>query len=187
MKTVLWVSFYFVSFMVLIVAMYVSKEQIVEKTEGVPVLNYTKYHRDAVVEDSTYSETIDSLAVVVEGLLTQLTEYVSQLQDRDHKIHSQGAELETLREQLQKLQAASKSHEQEKVDYSRQQDDKKLVDMAKMVGTMKPDVLSPILNSLSDRMVQIFYDKAKPKDRVKIFNALPPDRAGKILTRIAEN
>ncbi|MCZ6818677.1 MAG: hypothetical protein O7G31_04215, partial [Calditrichaeota bacterium] len=77
MKTVLWISLYFMSFLAMIVGLYYSKEQVMENTKAVPVLNYTQYHLDAMVEDTTYTETIDSLAVVVEGLLTELSEYVS--------------------------------------------------------------------------------------------------------------
>ncbi|TDI87983.1 MAG: hypothetical protein E2O78_00265 [Caldithrix sp.] len=71
-----------------------------------------------------------------------------------------------------------------KTKFSKAQEEKKLQEMSKMLGSMKPNVLSPVLANLPDNLVQIFYDKAKSRDKVKIFNALPPDRAVKILKKI---
>ncbi len=185
MKVVLWISFYFMSFLALIVGMYFARDNIAETTSDVPLLKYTKYHRDAAVADSSYTGTIDSLAVVVEGLLTQLTEYVSQLQERDAKIKQQTMDIEKLTRQVKELQEKAKMQADEKVKFSRQQDEKKLQEMAKMLGSMKVETLRPILTNLSDDVLQILYEKAKPKDRSKIFDALPADRAGKILAEIA--
>ena len=185
MKTVLWVSFYFITFLALILGLYFGRDTVMEKTTNVPVLNYTQYHRDAAIEDSTYTEKIDSLAVVVEGMLGELAEYVSQLQDKDFKIAEQKYEIEKLKNENKSLKTAQTKQEENKIKYNKEQEEQKLQELAKMLGTMKSDVLRPILSNLPDKMVQIFYDKAKPKDRVKIFNALPPDRAGKILTEIA--
>lgn len=186
MKMVLWISFYFISFLVLLVGAYLGKDALFEKTTSVPVLNYTQYHRDAVVVDSSYTEKIDSLAVVVEGMLGELAEYVSQLQDRDFEIAKQKYEIEKLKNENTSLKTTKVKTEEDKVIYNKAQEDKKLQDLAKMLGSMKPNVLAPVLKNLPDRLVQIFYNKAKSKDRVKIFNALPPDRVGKILTDIAD-
>jgi len=175
MKTALWISFYFLSFLATIVLMYFSRDKILEKTDSVPVLNYTQYHQDAEMADSVYTEHIDSLAVVVEGLLTELTEYVSQLQDRDMKLSQKEFEIKEL----------AKTYEERKISYNKAQEDKKLQDLVKMLGDIEEEALAPILGNLPDRLVQIFYDKARPKDRSKIFNSLPPERAGKILADIA--
>ncbi|MFQ5649088.1 MAG: hypothetical protein ACE5IY_04020 [bacterium] len=185
MKIALWISFYFLTFLGLVVGMYLSKDKVVEKTAEVPVFNYTKYHRDAAVKDSTYTEHIDSLAVVVEGLLNQLTEYVSQLQDRDLKIAQQDFEINKLKQQNVELQKLAEKQKKSKTNYHKAQEEKKLQELAKMLGEMKAETLAPILANLPDRLVQIFYDKAKAKDRIKIFKALPPARAGKILKNIA--
>lgn len=184
MKTVLWISVYFMSFLAMIVGLYYSKEQVVENTKAVPVLNYTRYHLDAMVEDTTYTETIDSLAVVVEGLLTELSEYVSQLHDRDFKLRQQRAEIKKLKHENDELTKIKERQQEVKTKFSKAQEEKKLQEMSKMLGSMKPNVLSPVLANLPDNLVQIFYDKAKSRDKVKIFNALPPDRAVKILKKI---
>lgn len=185
MKTVLWISFYFVAFLAMIVGMYFSKDEVVEKTKGVPVLNYTQYHLDAMVEDTTYTETIDSLAVVVEGLLTELSEYVSQLRDRDFKLRQQRAEIKKLKHENDELMKMKEQQKEMRVKFSKAQEEKKLQELAKMLGAMKPDVLAPVLANLPDNLVQIFYDKAKSRDKAKIFKALTPERAGKILAKIA--
>jgi len=184
MKTVLWISVYFMSFLAMIVGLYYSKEQVVENTKAMPVLNYTRYHLDAMVEDTTYTETIDSLAVVVEGLLTELSEYVSQLHDRDFKLRQQRAEIKNLKHENDELMKIKERQQEVKIKFSKAQEEKKLQEMSKMLGSMKPDVLSPVLANLPDNLVQIFYDKAKSRDKVKIFNAMPPDRAVKILKKI---
>jgi len=185
MKTVLWISFYFITFLAMILGLYYGKDSVMKKTKDVPVLNYSQYHRDAAVEDSSYTEKIDSLAVVVEGMLGELAEYVSQLQDRDFKLAQQQYEIEKLRNENKSLKEEQKKMEEAKVNYNKAQEEEKLQDLAKMLGTMKPDVLAPILANLPDNLVQIFYDKAKSRDRAKIFNALPPERAGRILTKMA--
>lgn len=185
MKMVLWISFYFITFMALLLGAYFGKDALFEKTTSVPVLNYTRYHRDAVMQDSSYTEKIDSLAVVVEGMLGELAEYVSQLQDKDFKIAQQRYEIAKLKNENKSLKTTKTKTEEDKVKYNKAQEEKKLQDLAKMLGSMKPNVLAPVLKNLPDRLVQIFYDKAKSKDRVKIFNALPPERVSKILTQIA--
>jgi hypothetical protein len=38
MKVVLWISFYFITFLALIVGLYMSKENVVEKTAEVPTV-----------------------------------------------------------------------------------------------------------------------------------------------------
>lgn len=186
MKTLLWFTFYFVTFMLLILGLYYGKDRVLETTSNVPVLNYTKYHQDAALADSSYTEKIDSLAVVVEGMLSEMTEYVSQLQKRDYQIAEKNFELDKLKRENSELMDKIALSEENKKKFNKSQDEKKLKDLAKTLGTMKPDVLAPILANLPDNLVQIFYDKAKAKDRVKIFNALPPDRAGRILTDMAE-
>lgn len=187
MKTVLWISFYFMAFLAMILGFYYGKDEVVEETKDVPVLNYTKYHTDAQVDDSTYTEKIDSLAVVVEGLLTELSEYVSQLQDRDSRLQEKESQIEKLKRENDKLKAMRAQQKEEKLKFNKAADEKKLQELSKMLGSMKSDVLAPVLKNLPDNLVQILYDKAKPRDRSLIFNALPPDRAGKILTRIAGN
>jgi len=187
MKMVLWISFYFMSFIALLLGMYFAKDNIVEKTNDVPVLNYTKYHHNAAVKDSSYTETIDSLAVVVEGLLTELTEYVSQLQDRDSQITKQKSQIGALSREVEELKQKVTTQQKATVKFSKRQDEKKLQEMAKVLATMKVESLKPVLKNLSDNIVQILYEKAKAKDRSKIIDAISPERAGKILTKVAEN
>ncbi len=95
MKLVLWVSFYFIAFSGMVAFMYLRKDTVIEKTEEMPILNYTQYHRDAIiVDDSSYVEKIDSLAAVVGGMLNQMADYVIQLKERDEMILQQKWRLE---------------------------------------------------------------------------------------------
>src|SRR3990172_1819600 len=103
MKIVLWISFYVISFLALIVGMYFARDTVSEKTQNVPMLSYTQYHHDAEVADSSYTEKIDSLAVVVEGLLGEMVEYVTQLQDRDFKLSAQNYEIDKLKMEKEEL------------------------------------------------------------------------------------
>jgi flagellar motility protein MotE (MotC chaperone) len=189
MKIVLWFTFYFLAFLGFVVGMYMNKDKIVETTEQVPVLNYTQYHADAdiVVEDSTYYETIDSLAVVIEGMLSELSEYVSQLNERDNQIHLKNREVNKLKQENDILKKQIKSSHEAKTDFNREQNEKKLQELASTMSTMKPEVLKPILSNMPDGVIQILYDKAKPKDRARIFNAIDPKRAGEIMSDMTKN
>ena len=96
-------------------------------------------------------------------------------------------EIDRLKQENGELKASIEAGEERKKTYNKAQEEKKLQDLAKMLGSMQPEVLGPILDNLPDRLIQIFYDKAKSKDRAKIFNAMTPERAGKILTDMTRN
>jgi len=185
MKLVIWFSVFIILFVAMIAGFYFSKDAILKKTAEVPMLNYTEYHRNASIEDSTYTEKIDSLAFVVEGMLNEMTRYVSQVKDRDLKIDRLNFEIEKLTREKSEMQKIIANMNETKKNYNKSQEEKKLQDLAKMLGSMKGDVLGPILKNLPDRLIQIFYEKAKAKDRAKIFKAMPAERAGKILKNLA--
>lgn len=187
MKFFIWVSFYFLSFLGLVVGIYLNKDKIHQNTKEVSGLNYTQYHSDAMIADTSFTESIDSLAVVIAGLLGELTEYVSQVHDRDLKIFNQENEMIKLKHEIEKLKKTNESHEAEKIKFNKAQNNQKLQDIAKTLGAMKAEILRPVLVNLPDDLIQIIYDRANSKNKTKIFNALPPKRAGKILTDMAGN
>jgi flagellar motility protein MotE (MotC chaperone) len=183
MKAVLWVSFYFMTFIGLIAGMYLSKDRIVAETEAVPFLNSTPFHEYVSNLDSTSLHLVDSLGVVMEGMLGQMGSYVMEMQSRDSTIQALKSELDQLyteRENLNKRIEALEESSKDKVDQ-----EKELQDLAKILGTMNADVLSPILQNLPDDVIRIVYDKAKSKDRATILNSLAPERAGKIMRDMA--
>lgn len=187
MKFVIWFTFFFISFILMIVGIYYSKDRIWQETEQVPVLNQTRYHIDSIVTDSTYTEKVDSLSVVVNGLLGQLSQYVTQLKDRDDSIHLKNREINKLKQENDILKKQIQETDEKKKEFNREQNDIRLQELAKTIGDMRVEVLKPILMSMPDDVVQILYDKAKSRDRSKIFNAIEPNRAAKIMSDIAQS
>ena len=187
MKIILWMSFYVVVFLGMVLGMYYQKEAVIEQTANIPFLDYKDIETDAFVEDSTYYQTMDSLAVVIEGLLGEMAGYVKKVNERDYEIHIKERELNKLKQELEILKQERSEFDDKKVAYNRQQEDKRIQSLATTLSTMKTDVMRPILKNMDDDVIKVLYDKAKAKDRVKIFNALDSDRAGKILNQIAKN
>ena len=187
MKIVMWTSFYFLAFVAMIAGMYMNKDKIYEKTEKVPVLNYTTYHEEeeAAVQDTSYTESIDSLAVVIEGLLTQLTDYVTELHEKESTILTKNREINKLRQENDILKKQISSSEQEKKSFSKAQEQKRIQDLANTLSSMKPEILSPILANLPDELIKILYDRAKKSEKAVIIKALPPKRAGTIMADMA--
>ena len=184
MKLVLWVSFYFIAFAGMVAFMYVRKDTVIEKTEEVPFLNYTEYHRDAIIaDDSSYVEKIDSLAAVVGGMLNQMADFVIQLKERDEMILQQNWRLEKVNKNEEELK--NKIEELKNFNAKQANNDKELQELAKTLSSMKGDVLSAILENLSDQVVKILYDKAKKKDKANLLKSLKPERAGKLMNELA--
>ncbi len=184
MKLVLWVSFYFIAFAGMVAFMYLRKDTVIEPTEEVPFLNYTEYHRDAIIaDDSSYVEKIDSLAAVVGGMLNQMADFVTQLKERDEVILRQNWRLE----KVNKNEADLKKKIEELKNFNAKQanNDKELQELSKTLSSMKADVLGPILENLSDQVVKILYDKAKKKDKANLLKSLKPQRAGKLMNELA--
>jgi len=184
MKITLWISFYFLAFVAMVAGIYMSKDKLVEKTQDVPVLNYTDYHRDAMIADTSYVESIDSLAVVIEGLLSELTGYVSQLNERDNLILTKNREINRLRQENAILKKQIAQNETSKISYTKAQEQKRIQDLANTLSTMKPEVLGPILKNLPDDLIKILFDKAKKNDKAVIFKAMPAERAGAIMAQM---
>jgi flagellar motility protein MotE (MotC chaperone) len=182
----LWFTFFFGSFVLMIVGIYFSKDKIWERTEVMPVLNHTRYHNDAVIEDSTYTEKVDSLSVVVNGLLGQLSQYVTQLKERDNSLHLKNRELNKLKQENEILKKQIQQGDEKKEEFNREQNELRLQELAKTIGDMRVEVLRPILTGMPDNVIQILYDKAKSKDKSKIFNAMDANRAAKIMSDIAQ-
>ncbi len=67
------------------------------------------------------------------------------------------------------------------------QDKKRIIDLAKTLGSMKQEAIKPILANLPDEIIKSLYENAKPKDKPKIFNAMPPARTGRLMRKLAEN
>jgi len=187
MKIVLWISFYLLAFLGMVLGMYYQKDVVIEQTANIPFLEYQDVQTDVFVEDSTYYQTMDSLAVVIEGLLGEMAGYVKKVNERDHEIHLKERELNKIKKELEILKQERSEFDDKKLVYNRQQEEKRIQALATTLSTMKTDVLRPILTNMDDDVIKVLYDKAKAKDRVKIFNALDPDRAGKILNQIAKN
>ena len=164
--------------------MYFRKDTVIEKTEEVPILNYTQYHRDAIIaDDSSYVEKIDSLATVVGGMLNQMAGYVIQLKERDEVILRQNWRLEKVNKNEEELK--KKIEELKNFNAKQANNDKELQELAKTLSSMKADILGPILENLSDQVVKIIYDKAKKKDRANLLKSLKPERAGKLMNELA--
>lgn len=184
MKLVLWVSFYFIAFAGMVAFMYVRKDTVIEKTEEVPFLNYTEYHRDAIIaDDSSYVEKIDSLAAVVGGMLNQMADFVIQLKERDEMILQQNWRLEKVNKNEEELK--KKIEKLKNFNAKQANNDKELQELAKTLSSMKADILGPILENLSDQVVKIIYDKAKKKDKANLLKSLKPERAGKLMNELA--
>jgi len=201
MKLVLWVSFYLIAFAGMVSFMYLRKDVVIEKTEEVPFLNYTDYHRDAIIaddssyveteyhrdaiiaDDSSYVEKIDSLAAVVGGMLNQMADYVTQLKERDDLILQQKWRLEKVDKNEKELK--KKIEELKTFNAKQAHNDKELQELAKTLCSMKADILGPILENLSDQVVKILYDKAKKKDQANLLRSLKPKRAGKLMNELA--
>jgi flagellar motility protein MotE (MotC chaperone) len=184
MKLVLWVSFYFIAFAGMVGFMYFRKDTVIEKTEEMPILNYTQYHRDAIIaDDSSYVEKIDSLATVVGGMLNQMAGYVIQLKERDEVILRQNWRLEKVNKNEEELK--KKIEELKNFNAKQANNDKELQELSKTLSSMKGDVLGPILENLSDQVVKILYDKAKKKDKANLLKSLKPKRAGKLMNELA--
>lgn len=185
MKIALWISFYFLAFVGMVAGMYLSRDKIYEETEKVPVLNYTAYHQQEAQQDSSYVESIDSLAVVIEGLLSQLTDYVTQLNEKQSLIMQKDRQINELRQENEILKKQIASIEEQKKSFSKEQEQKRIQELANTLSTMKPDVLAPILTNLPDDLIKILFDKAKKSEKAVIVKALPPKRAGKIMAEMA--
>ncbi len=184
MKLVLWVSFYFIAFAGMVSFMYLRKDTVITKTEAVPILNYTEYHRDAIIaDDSSYVEKIDSLAAVVGGMLNQMADYVTQLKERDEMILRQKWRLEKVNTNEKELK--KKIEELKNFNAKAANNDKELQELSRTLSSMKADVLGPILENLSDQVVKIIYDKAKKRDKANLLKSLKPERAGKLMNELA--
>jgi flagellar motility protein MotE (MotC chaperone) len=142
-----------------------SKIQKPDRPEAVPVT------------DSTSTAAIDSLKLVIDELLKQLSEYIVKTQELEQTVSSQKIEIGDLSAKNDSLR---KDIENIKKHSTR------IEDLTKTLGAMKPEVLKPILAKLPDEIVQILYVRAKTKDKQKIFSAMPPERAGKLLKEMAK-
>ncbi len=166
--------------------MYLRKDVVIEKTEEVPFLNYTEYHRDAIIaDDSSYVEKIDSLAAVVGGMLNQMADYVIQLRERDEMILQQKWRLEKVNKNEEELK--KKIEELKNFNANQANNDKELQELAKTLSSMKADILGPILENLSNQVVKIIYNKAKKRDKANLLKSLKPERAGKLMSELAES
>ncbi len=164
--------------------MYLRKDTVIEKTEEVPFLNYTEYHRDAIIaDDSSYVEKIDSLAAVVGGMLNQMADFVTQLRERDEMILQQNWRLEKVNKNEEELK--KKIEELKNFNAKQANNDKELQELAKTLSSMKADILGPILENLSNQVVKIIYNKAKKRDKANLLKSLKPERAGKLMNELA--
>jgi hypothetical protein len=187
MKMILWISFYLLAFLGMVLGMYYQQDMVIEQAAKIPFIDYNNVQTDVFVEDSTYYHTMDSLAYVVEGLLGEMAGYAKKVNERDHELHLKERELNKLKQEVAILRKERSEFDEKKIAYNKQQEEKKLQSLASTLSTMKADVLRPILENMDDEIIKVLYDKAKQRDRVKIFNALESERAGKILNQIAKN
>ena len=183
MKIIIWSTFYFMTFLCLVVGLYYGRQKVAERTKDMPILGQTPYHIEMSKVDSSAQQVVDPLSVVMEGLLGQISVNVMELQKRDSTVQALQTELANVAAQgkslIQEVESLKREIE-EKVDR-----ENRIQDLAKTLGAMKSDVLAPILANLPDDMISIVYDKAKAKDRTKIFNSLAPARTGRIMRKMA--
>ena len=187
MKIALWISFYLLAFLGMVLGMYYQKDRIIAETEKIPFLDYNQSSADVFVEDSTYYETMDSLAVVIEGLLGEMAGYVKKVSERDYEIHLKDRELKKLKQENEILKQELSKFDENKMAYTREQEEKRLQELANTMSTMKTEVLKPILGNMDDEVIKVLYAKAKVRDRAKIVNALDAERAGKIFNEMAKD
>lgn len=183
MKLVLWIAIFVLTFAGMIAGFYFGKEKILAKTQNAPFLPRTKSHAAAATADTTYDSPMDSLAVVIDGLVAQLSNRIKEIQKRDATIKGLNEQVAALKNENERLKQQMAAMENLKT--LKAQHEQRIQDVSKTISSMKVEVLAPILANLPDEVVAIIYDKAKAKDRAKIFSALPPERSGRIVRQIA--
>ncbi|HEX9654733.1 MAG TPA: hypothetical protein VGA99_13575 [bacterium] len=182
MKMILWISLFFLSFVGMIAGLYFAKDKIHPPTQTQPHAG-SPAHEGSAGPDSSYDSPVDSLSVVTDGLLSQLSERVNDVQERDATIAKLNAQVAMLKKENDSLKKQSANLADLKLLKLKQEE--RIAELAKTLGAIKADVLSPMLANLPDEVITIIYDKAQAKERTKIFNALPPERSGRILSQIA--
>jgi hypothetical protein len=185
MKIVIWITLFFLTFIGAIAGVYFAKDTIISKTQKKPAHEESQEESHALAgDDSTHGGSpVDSLIVVVEGLVSQLSERVKELQERDvtiedlkSQIAKREAEIGNLKIQLTGL---------DELQQMKLKQEERIQGLSKTISSIKPEVLKPMLANLPDEVVKIIYDKAKVKDRAKIISALPAERSGRIVRQIA--
>ncbi|MFQ5705944.1 MAG: hypothetical protein ACE5HO_00755 [bacterium] len=168
-KTLLiWTLFFTTTLAGFTAAFYFGRDKILPRSKR----SQTLRGLNIAVDDSASGAGVDSLTMVTNELLTQLKDYVTQAKQNAKVIALQKKQIELLRATNDSLRQQLQS---------RQLANNRIQDLTKTLGAMKVDVLEPILENLPDETIQILYDKAKSKDKEKIFNAVNPKRAGRLL------
>ncbi len=173
-KTVIvWTLGLSLSFAVFVTAAFYGKTRLQKKKKPGP---------EVVVPDSTVLARVDSLKLVIRELMGQLEQQVAEKQALEDSLEDREARIAdlTARRQAQAAEIDSLKHQIESIRAT----EIKVQDLTKTLGSMKVDVLRPILANLSNEVIQILYDQARTKEKEKIFNALPPDRASQILKNV---
>lgn len=128
-------------------------------------------------DDSLTAIKMDSLIQVTEQLSRQQAGYLKEKQEYEKIIAFQKGQIEVL--------SAKGDSLAKKMDLLKVQETR-ISDVTKTLGAMKIAELEPILKKLPDEALQILYTKAKTRDKEKIFRAMPPDRAGRLLNEMAQ-
>ncbi len=168
-KLILWVMLFLSTFVCFVAAFYFGKGIFMPTPSEIPEPTNPK---KVSVVDSTSLARIDSLMLVTDELLKQLSDYVAKTQELEQTVSSQEIQIQEL---TVKNDSLLKFIEKMKIHSDRIQD------LTKTLGSMKTEVLRPILQKLPDEIIQILYVKSKTKDKQKIFSALAPERAGRLL------
>jgi len=183
MKTLLiWTLGLTVTFSGFMAAVYLNKDKLYPPaTRSGPDRFDPRWAR----QDSLTRAKIDSLKFVISELLGQLQKLVETTKALEDSLWVREEENEHLATTIAGLETTvdSLSHTIETIKSTQV----KVQDLTKTLGAMKVDVLRPIMANLSDEVIQILYDKAKSKDKRKIFSALPPERASRILKHLTRN
>jgi len=173
-KLILWSVLLTFTFLIFAAVFYFARDRIYDKQVSTPPKETAK----RMVTQPASSPQADSLKLVLNGLLKELEQRVEANQQLELKLKEKEAEIERLYVLTDTLKAQIARMRMTAI---------KVQDLTKTLGSMKTDVLRPIFRDLPNDVLQILYDQARSRDKEKIFNAIPPDRASMILKDMTRN
>lgn len=174
---ILWSVILVSTFVIFGAAFYFARDQIYEK-KAAPQAEKLADTAKRMTTQETSTQRADSLKLVLNGLLKELEANVQENQQLELKLQDKQAEIERLATLNDTLEAQIERMKTTEI---------KVQDLTKTLGSMKTEVLRPILKDLPNKVLEILYDQARSRDKEKIFNAIPPDRASMILKDMTQN
>ncbi|MFQ5639694.1 MAG: hypothetical protein ACE5IR_17050 [bacterium] len=171
-----------ISFTGFLAAVYLQKDKLFPKTSEDAA---SAAAIAAAIENSKAKAKIDSLTLVLDEILLQLQKHVEKTQELERQVEAKNQELQRLAALNEQMTGRNDSLEQQ-INIIKATEIK-VEDLTKTLGAMKLQVLRPIVQNLSDEVIQILYDRAKNKDKQKIFSSLPPKRASQVLKHMTKD